>query len=94
MPGTSATIQGLVAGMDDGLGFSIGSLIGGQLFQQLGGQISFRIFSGAALITCISHILLRPAALHETHSATKGNYEEPAEQKVEHIDKESKHLHN
>lgn len=30
-PGTTATIQGLVAGMDDGLGFAIGSLIGGQM---------------------------------------------------------------
>ncbi|CAO1413035.1 unnamed protein product [Diamesa serratosioi] len=94
LPGTSATIQGLVAGMDDGLGFSIGSLIGGQLYQQLGGQISFRIFSGAALITCISHILLRPASIHETHSGTKGTYEEPVEQKVEHIDKEEKYLND
>ncbi|KAG4072719.1 hypothetical protein HA402_001831 [Bradysia odoriphaga] len=44
-PGTTATVQGLVAGMDDGIGFAIGSLIGGQMFQRLGGAISFRIFS-------------------------------------------------
>lgn len=30
-PGTQATVQGLVAGMDDGVGFAIGSLIGGQV---------------------------------------------------------------
>lgn len=51
--------------MDDGLGFSIGSIFGGFLFQTLGGRTSFQIFSALALITCIAHILLRPAATHE-----------------------------
>jgi hypothetical protein len=51
--------------MDDGLGFSIGSIFGGFLFQKVGGKRSFQIFSGIALITCIAHILLRPAATHE-----------------------------
>lgn len=60
-PGTSATVQGLVAGMDDGLGFAIGSLIGGQMYKRLGGTKSFRIFAAGALITCFAHILLRPA---------------------------------
>lgn len=60
-PGTSATVQGLVAGMDDGLGFCIGSLIGGQMYKRLGGTKSFRIFAVGALITCAAHIVLRPA---------------------------------
>lgn len=60
-PGTSATVQGLVAGMDDGVGFAIGSLIGGQMYKRLGGTKSFRIFAAGALITCFAHILLRPA---------------------------------
>lgn len=60
-PGTSATVQGLVAGMDDGVGFAIGSLIGGQMYKRLGGAMSFRIFSLASLITCFAHIILRPA---------------------------------
>lgn len=59
--GTSATVQGLVAGMDDGLGFCIGSLIGGQMYKRLGGTKSFRIFAIGALVTCVAHILLRPA---------------------------------
>lgn len=51
--------------MDDGLGFSIGSIFGGFLFQSYGGKISFQIFAAMALITCIAHIILRPAATHE-----------------------------
>lgn len=66
-PGTSATVQGLVAGMDDGIGFSIGSLIGGQMYKRLGGTKSFRIFAAGALITCVAHILLRPAKKCEQH---------------------------
>lgn len=63
-PGTSATVQGLVAGMDDGLGFSIGALFGGFLYQEIGGKQSFRIFALIALITCVAHIILRPST-HE-----------------------------
>lgn len=47
--------------MDDGVGFAIGSLIGGQMYKRLGGKLSFRIFAIAALITCFAHIILRPA---------------------------------
>lgn len=78
--GSSATVQGLVAGMDDGLGFSIGSLIGGQMFHRLGGEKSFKIFALLAIITCVSHIILRPASKHETHDSLKGKYELPKNQ--------------
>ena len=64
-PGTSATVQGLVAGMDDGLGFSIGALFGGFLYQEIGGKQSFKVFALIALITCIAHIILRPSSTHE-----------------------------
>lgn len=60
-PGTTATVQGLVAGMDDGAGFAIGSIIGGQMYKRLGGVTSFRVFSIGALVMCIAHILLRPS---------------------------------
>lgn len=63
--GTSATVQGLVAGMDDGLGFSIGALFGGFLYQSLGGKQSFKIFALIALVTFIAHVILRPASTHE-----------------------------
>ncbi|KAG5680181.1 hypothetical protein PVAND_009706 [Polypedilum vanderplanki] len=71
-PGTSATVQGVVAGMDDGLGFSIGSIIGGFLFQKLGGKRSFQIFTVLALMTCIAHIILRPVS---TEDSRTNNYE-------------------
>jgi len=51
--------------MDDGLGFSIGALLGGALYQNYGGRQSFRIFAIFALITCIAHFFLRPAATNE-----------------------------
>lgn len=70
-PGTSATVQGLVAGMDDGLGFSIGALFGGILYQKIGGKKSFRVFALIALITCIAHFILRPASTHEIRTSAK-----------------------
>uniref|UniRef100_A0A1L8DEF4 Putative transporter n=2 Tax=Nyssomyia neivai TaxID=330878 RepID=A0A1L8DEF4_9DIPT len=78
-PGTSATMQGLVAGMDDGLGFAIGSLIGGQMYKRLGGRVSFRVFAAGALVTCIAHIILRPAS-KSIPGDTKAQYEVPPEQ--------------
>lgn len=92
-PGTSATVQGLVAGMDDGLGFAIGSLIGGQMFKRLGGKMSFRIFATLAIVTCFAHILLRPHKLPDYKSKSQTSqgpaedprqdikYELPTEQK-------------
>lgn len=68
--------------MDDGLGFSIGSLIGGQMFMAVGGEMSFRIFAVAAAVTCVAHIILRPAAKHETHESLRGKYDAPVEQDI------------
>lgn len=80
-PGTSATVQGLVAGMDDGVGFSIGSLIGGQIFQRYGGTVAFRIFSLIALLSCVAHIILRPAAKHHLPiESNKSGYNLPPDQ--------------
>lgn len=79
-PGTSATVQGLVAGMDDGLGFAIGSLIGGQIYKRFGGRTSFQMFSGAALVTCLAHIVIRPAAKNKQF-LPKGEYQLPVEMK-------------
>lgn len=62
--------------MDDGIGFAIGSLIGGQMFQRLGGALSFRIFSVAAFVICIAHYYLRPATKFDKHEA-KGGYSVP-----------------
>lgn len=71
-PGTTATVQGLVAGMDDGVGFSLGSIIGGQMYKRFGGVISFRVFSIGALVMCVTHILLRPADKDRIKTAENG----------------------
>uniref|UniRef100_A0A6B2EDF9 Putative transporter n=1 Tax=Phlebotomus kandelakii TaxID=1109342 RepID=A0A6B2EDF9_9DIPT len=78
-PGTSATMQGLVAGMDDGLGFAIGSLIGGQMYKRLGGTISFRVFAAGAFVTGVAHVILRPAS-KSIPGDTREQYEIPPEQ--------------
>lgn len=71
-PGTTATVQGLVAGMDDGAGFSLGSIIGGQMYKRFGGVLSFRIFSIGALVICVAHIFLRPAEKEKIKTAENG----------------------
>lgn len=90
-PGTSATVQGLVAGVDDGVGFAIGSLIGGQMYRWLGGRMSFRIFAFAALITCFAHIILRPArhCKHHLKHTQKSAHIDPEELKTKCSEDES-----
>ncbi|XP_064548988.1 major facilitator superfamily domain-containing protein 6 [Drosophila montana] len=78
-PGTSATVQGLMAGMDDGLGFSIGSLIGGIMFKRLGGRESFKYFAIAAICTCVAHIVMRPLSRKRQY-LPKSGYQVPAGQ--------------
>ncbi|XP_033207938.1 major facilitator superfamily domain-containing protein 6-A [Belonocnema kinseyi] len=56
-PGTSATVQGIVAGMDDGFGFAIGSLISGILYKNFGGVITLRIFTLLAAFTSILYLI-------------------------------------
>lgn len=87
-PGTTATVVSIVAGIDDGLGFAIGSLIGGQLYKFIGGALSFRVFATGALVTCFAHILLRSHKVTDPgqQSSPAGRehiqYELPAEQKT------------
>lgn len=56
--GYSATVQGIVAGMDDGIGFSLGSLLGGVLYSYLGGCNSFRLMALIGLLAAFVHALL------------------------------------
>ncbi|XP_068625966.1 major facilitator superfamily domain-containing protein 6 [Battus philenor] len=55
--GYSATIQGIVAGMDDGVGFAFGSLLGGQLYARLGGRWAFRTLAGTAVVAAFAHAM-------------------------------------
>lgn len=58
-PGTEATVQGLVGAVFEGMGISLGSLIGGVLYDKLGGALTFRVFGVASLFACAIHFLLQ-----------------------------------
>ena len=45
-------MQGLVGAVFEGVGTSLGSFIGGQLYATYGGWITFRAFGIGALICC------------------------------------------
>ncbi|KAG8226489.1 hypothetical protein J437_LFUL007371 [Ladona fulva] len=54
-PGTEATVQGLVGATFEGVGVSLGSLIGGTLLTEYGGSITFRAFGIGALCAFLLH---------------------------------------
>lgn len=70
-PGTSATVQGIVAGMDDGLGYAIGSLIGGILYKEMGGVITLRIFATLAMLSSLTYVFLHIVYLKYTTPDTR-----------------------
>ncbi|XP_050548920.1 major facilitator superfamily domain-containing protein 6-like isoform X2 [Daktulosphaira vitifoliae] len=59
LPGTESTMIGLVGGVFEGIGVSLGSFIGGVLYNLYGGIITFRIFAFGAAFMCIMHVLCR-----------------------------------
>ncbi|XP_043266069.1 major facilitator superfamily domain-containing protein 6 isoform X2 [Colletes gigas] len=73
--GTSATVQGIVAGMDDGFGFAIGSLIGGVLYEIFGGVTTLRIFSFTAAVSALVYLVLHLVFLKHLTPGTKNNVE-------------------
>ncbi|KAG7200607.1 hypothetical protein KM043_001165 [Ampulex compressa] len=74
-PGTSATVQGIVAGMDDGFGFAVGSLIGGILYKEVGGVITLRIFSCIAAVSSVMYLILHESYLKHSTPDTRKNVE-------------------
>ncbi|KAL6264438.1 hypothetical protein P5V15_004547 [Pogonomyrmex californicus] len=57
-PGATVTVQGVVQGMYDGLGHSIGSLLGGIFYKKFGGTITLRIFSTFAALLALTYLIL------------------------------------
>ncbi|XP_047365966.1 major facilitator superfamily domain-containing protein 6 isoform X1 [Vespa velutina] len=74
-PGTSATVQGIVAGMDDGLGYAIGSLFGGILYKEMGGVITLQIFAAIAMLSALIYIFLHITYLKHTTPDTRKEIE-------------------
>ncbi|XP_030759296.1 major facilitator superfamily domain-containing protein 6 [Sitophilus oryzae] len=64
-PGASATMQGIAAGMDDGVGYALGSILGGILYKYIGGKYSLHVFSAIGLLCSISHLVIHKTLLKE-----------------------------
>ncbi|XP_066141129.1 major facilitator superfamily domain-containing protein 6 [Euwallacea fornicatus] len=83
--GASATMQGIAAGMDDGIGYSIGSIMGGVLYKYIGGKNTFQVFSALGVLCSVSHLVLHKTYLkgHETPVSLMDNsgvaYKSPEE---------------
>ncbi|XP_068142157.1 LOW QUALITY PROTEIN: major facilitator superfamily domain-containing protein 6 [Drosophila tropicalis] len=58
-PGTEATMQSLVGAIFEGVGVSMGSLIGGLLFDSVSARTTFEIFGIAAFIIFIIHVIIQ-----------------------------------
>ncbi|XP_064212552.1 major facilitator superfamily domain-containing protein 6-A [Tribolium castaneum] len=78
-PGASATMQGIAAGMDDGIGYAIGSILGGVLYEYLGSQYTLQIFSAFGLICSLSHLLLHKTILRLEVPEKSVEYKSPEE---------------
>ncbi|KQS43807.1 major facilitator superfamily domain-containing protein 6-A isoform X1 [Drosophila erecta] len=58
-PGTDATMQSLVGAIFEGVGVSMGSLIGGQLFESVTARTTFEIFGIGAFIIFVIHVCIQ-----------------------------------
>ncbi|KAF6201647.1 hypothetical protein GE061_004040, partial [Apolygus lucorum] len=59
LPGTEATMQGLVGAVFEGVGVSLGSFIGGFMFDSFEGSFTFRVFGIAALVASVVHAIVQ-----------------------------------
>ncbi|KAB0801831.1 hypothetical protein PPYR_04017 [Photinus pyralis] len=69
-PGMSATMQGIAAGMDDGFGYAVGSVLGGILYKYIGGTSTLRVFSGLSIVCGISYLIIHKTILRNTEDPT------------------------
>lgn len=53
--GMSATLQGLVGGINEGAGMATGSLLGGLLYGRFGGRLTFLSYGLGAVSCCLLH---------------------------------------
>ncbi|GLH07933.1 uncharacterized protein GBIM_13312 [Gryllus bimaculatus] len=58
-PGTEATVQGLVGALFEGVGVSLGSLLGGVLFDSYGGHTTFLVYGLGSLVMFVLHIIVQ-----------------------------------
>ncbi|XP_063240921.1 major facilitator superfamily domain-containing protein 6-like isoform X2 [Bacillus rossius redtenbacheri] len=65
-PGTEATAQGLVGAVFEGVGASLGSLLGGILYQR-GGAFTFRVYGVGALVALCVHVCVHCVLARRPH---------------------------
>lgn len=53
------SFQGLVGAVFEGIGVSLGSFVGGYLFQSIGGSATFRLFSMGASVCLVVHVVVQ-----------------------------------
>ncbi|XP_069691840.1 major facilitator superfamily domain-containing protein 6-like isoform X2 [Periplaneta americana] len=70
-PGTEATVQGTVGAVFEGVGVSLGSLLGGILYDKFGGAKTFRIYGTASLALFIIHALVQLLLGRKSHYSEK-----------------------
>lgn len=71
--GTEATMQGMVGAVFEGVGVSMGSLLGGQALANVSGSLTFRYFGFGVLGACAVHVVAQYLI------KIKGNADEPLE---------------
>ncbi|KYN05806.1 Major facilitator superfamily domain-containing protein 6 [Cyphomyrmex costatus] len=73
-PGTSATIQGIAAGVKNSIGYAIGSFSAGFLFKEVGSRMTLKIYSGLAAFFALVYIIVYTLYLkHMTLSSVTQN---------------------
>lgn len=96
-PGTTATVQGIAAGMDDAFGFVVGNLLWSALYKWYGGKVVFMSAAVLALISSIAHCFLYTTFFRNTvliKKKDKTKVYEPAntEEIIESAEKETTEL--
>ncbi|XP_025074837.1 uncharacterized protein LOC105430126 [Pogonomyrmex barbatus] len=73
--GTSATVQGITAGMKEGVGYAIGGFTAGILYRKIGGRITLRIYAGLAGLCMLMFFVIYTLYLKQKILDTKHNVE-------------------
>ncbi|XP_071442978.1 major facilitator superfamily domain-containing protein 6 isoform X2 [Hetaerina americana] len=76
-PGTEATIQGLVGAIFEGVGVSLGSLLGGISMENYGGSWTFRVFGSVALCAFVLHFVINTIYSKYCRSPSSPEFQKP-----------------
>lgn len=86
-PGTETTVQGLTGAVFEGVGTSLGSFIGGRLYEVYGGWNTFRWYGYGAFVCCVFHFIIQ--YLLPKHKNNRKKNEDKTEEKKCDVKKEA-----